>query len=129
MKIIAHGIDLVQLSRISSMRDKHGSHFLERVYTQKELDYAGDCKKTVERLAGRFAAKEAVLKLMGTGLRGKMQWTDIEVLNDELGRPAVRLSGEVERLAAQKGIEQITISITHTADMAMASAVALADII
>jgi holo-[acyl-carrier protein] synthase len=111
------------------MRDKHGSHFLERVYTQKELDYAGDCKKTVERLAGRFAAKEAVLKLMGTGLRGKMQWTDIEVLNDELGRPAVRLSGEVERLAAQKGIEQITISITHTADMAMASAVALADII
>ncbi len=127
MKIIAHGIDLVHFGRIASMRDKHGRHFLDRVYTERELQYAGDNAKTVERLAGRFAAKEAVLKLIGTGLRGKMLWTDIEVVNDELGRPVVSIDGEVKAVAQKNGIEQITISITHTADFAMASAVAFAD--
>lgn len=129
MKIIAHGIDMVNLERISSMVTKHGDHFIKRVYTPGEIAYAGGNKKTTERFAGRFAAKEAVLKLIGTGLRGKMQWTDIEVLNDDLGRPIVSISGEVEVVAKKNGIEQITISITHTAELAMASAVAFADVL
>jgi holo-[acyl-carrier protein] synthase len=128
MKIIAHGIDLVSIERIVSMVSRHGSHFLERVYTPGEIEYAGSGKKSGERLAGRFAAKEAVLKLIGTGLRGKMDWKDIEVLNDHLGRPGVTIRGEVKVFAERQGIEQITISITHTRDTAMASAVALADI-
>ena len=129
MKIIAHGIDLVSLKRISSMVKKHEEHFLARVYTEKEIAYAGSNKKRIERLAGRFAAKEAVLKLIGTGLRGKMSWKDIEVVNDDLGRPVVAISGEVKAVADKHGIEQITISITHTADLAMASAVAFAEVL
>jgi holo-[acyl-carrier protein] synthase len=129
MKIISHGIDLVSIERIREMVSRHGSHFLERVYTPGEIAYAGDNKKSAERLAGRFAAKEAVLKLIGTGLRGKMSWLDIETLNDELGRPLVSISGEVKAFADKHRIEQITISITHTHELAMASAVAFADVL
>lgn len=126
MKIL-HGIDLVQISRIALMVEKHNDHFLHRVFTPKEINYAGSGKKSFERLAGRFAAKEAVLKLIGTGLRGKMKWTDIELLNNHLGKPEVVLSGEVANVADNLGISKITISITHTADLAMASAVAIVD--
>ena len=69
--------------------------------------------------------KEAVLKLIGTGWRGKIAWTDIEVVNNEMGQPIVTITGEVEKLAAQMGITQISVSITHAADFAIASAVAL----
>ena len=129
MKTIAHGIDTVNISRIEDMVAKHGEHFLERVFTNREIAYAGTNKKRFERLAGRFAAKEAVLKLLGTGLRGKMKWTDIEVSNDYLGKPAVQLSGEVQIVAEKNGIEQIALSITHTSEIAMASVVAFADLL
>ena len=79
----------------------------------------------MEKLAGRFAAKEAILKLMGTGWRGKIAWTDIEVINNAKGQPEVTLTGEVEKIAAKLGIEHISVSITHTANFAIASAVAL----
>jgi holo-[acyl-carrier protein] synthase len=79
----------------------------------------------VEKLAGRFAAKEAVLKLLGTGWRGKIAWTDIEVINNSSGQPAVRMEGEVKRIADAAGVKEIAISITHTANFAIASAVAL----
>jgi holo-[acyl-carrier protein] synthase len=128
MNIIAHGIDMVSISRIEMMISKHGEHFLERVYTDCEIAYAGGGKKRFERLAGRFAAKEAVFKLIGTGLRGKMKWTDIEVLSDGLGKPLVELTGEAAFAVAKRGIERITVSITHTSGFAMASAVAVADI-
>jgi holo-[acyl-carrier protein] synthase len=80
----------------------------------------------VEKLAGRFAAKEAVLKLVGTGWRGKIAWTDIEIINNAAGQPEVTLSGEVRKIAEKLGIKHISISITHTANFAIASAVALA---
>jgi holo-[acyl-carrier protein] synthase len=126
MQIIAHGIDLVDFPRIEQMIERHGERFLDRVFTAAEQVYARGSRNTVEKYAGRFAAKEAVLKLVGTGWRGKIAWTDIEVTNDSAGRPAVRLSGEVKTIAARLGIKQISISITHTANFAMASAVALA---
>ena len=85
-------------------------------------------RNTVEKYAGRFAAKEAILKLLGTGWRGKIAWTDIEVTNNDAGRPEVTLSGEVKVIADRMGIGQISISITHTANFAIASAVALARI-
>ncbi len=107
------------------MLDKHNEHFLARVYTPTEIKAAGRGKKTAQYLAGRFAAKEAVLKLLSTGLIGKMRWTEIETTNDSLGKPEVSLSGEVLAVAEKAGIKNITISITHTADMAMASAVAI----
>ena len=125
MKIIAHGIDLVDFERIESMLDKHGKRFLDRVFTAREQSDADSVKMRSEKLAGRFAAKEAVLKLLGTGWRGKIAWTDVEVVNGPTGAPVVNISGEVKRIADQTGIEQITLSITHTANFAIASAVAL----
>jgi holo-[acyl-carrier protein] synthase len=125
MKIIAHGIDLVDFPRIEAMVARHGQRFMDRVFTEKEQADASAVKNTTEKLAGRFAAKEAVLKLIGTGWRGKIAWTDIEVVNNAMGQPIVEISGEVLRIAEEQGIEQITLSITHTADFAIASAVAL----
>jgi holo-[acyl-carrier protein] synthase len=126
MKIIAHGIDLVDFPRIEEMLKKHGDRFLDRIFTPREQSDADGIRNRVEKLAGRFAAKEAVLKLIGTGWRGEIAWTDIEVVNNELGQPKVNISGEVKRIADELQIEQITISITHTANFAIASAVALA---
>jgi holo-[acyl-carrier protein] synthase len=127
MGIIAHGIDLVDFPRIEDMVKRHGERFLDRVFTVVEQKYAQANKNGIEKLAGRFAAKEAVLKLVGTGWRGKIAWTDIEVVNTETGQPEVRLSGEVKKIADKLGITQISVSITHTANFAIASAVALAE--
>jgi holo-[acyl-carrier protein] synthase len=127
MKIIAHGIDLVDRPRIKQMLDRHGQRFLDRVFTANEQHYANANRDTVEKLAGRFAAKEAVLKLIGTGWRGKIAWTDIEVTNNPSGQPQVSLTGQVKTIATHLGITQISVSITHTANFAIASAIALAD--
>lgn len=125
MEIVAHGIDLVDCPRIEDMIKRHGERFINRVFTAAEQNYAEKNKDKIEKLAGRFAAKEAILKLMGTGWRGKIAWTDIEIVNNAAGQPEVTLSGEVERLAKKLGIKHISVSITHTANFAIASAVAL----
>jgi holo-[acyl-carrier protein] synthase len=125
MEIVAHGIDLVDFPRIEEMAKRHGERFLNRVFTATEQTYAEANKNGLEKLAGRFAAKEAILKLMGTGWRGKIAWTDIEIVNNPAGRPEVNLRGEVEKLAEKLGIKHISVSITHTANFAIASAVAL----
>jgi len=125
MEIVAHGIDLVDCPRIEEMIKRHGQRFIERVFTAAEQAYADANKDRVEKLAGRFAAKEAILKLMGTGWRGKIAWTDIEIVNNAAGQPEVTLDGEVKKLADKFGIKHISVSITHTANFAIASAVAL----
>jgi holo-[acyl-carrier protein] synthase len=125
MEIVAHGIDLVDCPRIEQMVERHGERFLKRVFTASERAYAEASRNTVEKLAGRFAAKVAILKLVGTGWRGKIAWTDIEVTNNPAGQPEVTLTGEVEEIATRLGIGHISISITHTANFAIASAVAL----
>jgi len=122
---IAHGIDLVDCPRIEKMLERHGQRFLERVFTPLEQDYAKKNKNRTEKLAGRFAAKEAVLKLLGTGWRGTIAWTDIEVVNNAAGQPEVSVSGEVEKIASKLGFKDINVSITHTANFAIASAVAI----
>ena len=125
MKIIAHGIDLVDFGRIEKMLEKHPKRFLDRVFTPTEQTDADSTKNRIEKLAGRFAAKEAVMKLIGTGWRDGIAWTDIEVVNNPLGQPIVTITGKVKELADQQGVEQITLSITHTSNFAIASAVAL----
>ena len=107
MKIIAHGIDLVDFPRIEAMLDRHGERFLDRVFTERERSDADSTKNRIEKLAGRFAAKEAILKLLGTGWRGKIAWTDIEITNNTKGQPVVELGGEVKRLALECQIEQV----------------------
>lgn len=127
MEIVAHGIDLVDCPRIEQMIQRHGERFIKRVFTAAEQAYAQANKNDVEKLAGRFAAKEAILKLMGTGWRGRIAWTDIEIINNAAGQPEVTLAGEVEKIADKLGIKHISVSITHTANFAIASAVALAE--
>jgi len=126
MEIVAHGIDLVDCPRIEQMMQRHGERFIKRVFTAAEQAYAEANKNEIEKLAGRFAAKEAILKLMGTGWRGKIAWTDIEIINNAVGQPEVTLCGEVKKIAENLGIKHISVSITHTANFAIASAVALA---
>jgi holo-[acyl-carrier protein] synthase len=125
MEIVAHGIDLVDCPRIEDMVKRHGERFIDRVFTAAEQAYAESNKNSIEKLAGRFAAKEAILKLLGTGWRGKIAWTDIEITNNSAGQPEVALTGEVKKIADELGIKHVSVSITHTANFAIASAVAL----
>lgn len=122
MSIVGHGIDLVECERIARMLDSHGARFLERVLTQAERALAARHQDPTQFVAGRWASKEAILKLIGTGWRGQISWTDMEVLPDELGRPLVTLSGETARRAAELGIRSVLLSITHTKSNAAASA-------
>ena len=123
MTVIAHGIDMVDCERLGRSIARHGRRFLQRIYTPAELAYCEDRKRCTEHLAGRFAVKEAVMKVLGTGWRGGIAWTDIEVSNDPLGRPEVVLSGRCRELADEMGLETILVAITHVETMAMASAI------
>lgn len=126
-KILGHGIDLVEVHRIEELAERYGERFLARVFTETELEYCRARKRRWEHLAGRFAVKEAVLKAIGTGWRGQIAWTDVAVVNDPLGRPTVVLGGHTKMLAEQKGIVEIQISISHTDQHAIASALALGE--
>jgi holo-[acyl-carrier protein] synthase len=126
MPILGHGIDIVETSRIRALVDNHGQHFLDRVFTPAEQAYASkNPKRYFEHLAGRFAAKEAVLKVLGTGWRGGIAWTDVEVTKETSGQPRIVLSGECERVAKQQGIERWLISISHIETHATASAIGM----
>jgi len=123
MNLVAHGIDMVDCARMGEVVSRHGERFLKRVFTPAELDYCLSRKRQVEHLAGRFAAKEAVLKVLGTGWREGIRWTDIEIRNEPSGRPVVRLSGRCRRLAEELGLGDVLISISHISSHAIASAV------
>lgn len=126
MSVIGHGLDLVECVRIAKVFENHGQRFLDRILTLAEQEWAKQYKAPIPFIAGRFAAKEAILKMIGTGWRGGIAWTDMEVLPDSLGRPVVTLTGETARLAAQLGIKRILLSITHTEQHAAASAIGTA---
>jgi holo-[acyl-carrier protein] synthase len=122
MQIIAQGLDLIDIERIEAIWQEHPDRFLDRILTPAEREYCERKKFPLPHIAGRFAAKEAILKVMGTGWRGQIAWTDIEILNDEAGQPHVTLSGYTGELAAKMGITRMLISITHTSQFAAASA-------
>lgn len=123
--IIGHGIDLVENRRIADLIEKHGEHFLTRVYTENERAYADASKKrSIEHLAARFAAKEAVLKAIGTGWRSGIAWTDIEITRRPAGRPEVTFTNRAEQIANDLKISNWNISLSHTKTHAIASAIA-----
>jgi holo-[acyl-carrier protein] synthase len=123
MDIVAHGIDMVDCTRLREMIDRHGQKFLDRIFTKAEQRYCRDKKRATEHLAGRFAAKEAVLKVLGTGWRDGITWTDIEVRNSPSGQPSVRLSGRCRTIADELGLASVLISISHIGTHAIASAI------
>src|SRR6185369_1891003 len=126
MAILGHGIDIVETRRIAELLENHGERFLERCFTPAEREYCyRNSKRHIEHLAGRFAAKEAVLKVLGTGWRGGIQWTDIEVLKEPSGQPRIKLTGECERIAGELGIMCWHVSTSHIETHATASAIGL----
>jgi holo-[acyl-carrier protein] synthase len=127
MNILAHGIDMVDCDRLQQSLDQHGQRFLDRVFTPLEQDYCNRRKKSaIQSLAGRFAVKEAVLKVLGTGWTNGIAWTDIEVRNTSAGQPKVFLTGRCKEIADQLGITEIHISISHIETHAIASAIGVA---
>ncbi len=127
MNGIAHGVDMVECARMRQIVDRHGSRFLQRVFTPAELEYCLAKRRSIEHLAGRFAAKEAVLKVLGTGWRKGISWTDVEIHNAPSGRPLVKLTGLCRTIADEQGLGTIVISISHVGSHALASAIATAD--
>jgi len=114
------GVDAAEIPRIRAARDRWGQRFLDRVYTPAEQAY---CRGRAERLAGRFAAKEAVSKALGTGIRS-LRWRDIEILPNRRGRPTVYLHGKAADRARAMGGEWLSVSITHTDELAVAFVIA-----
>jgi holo-[acyl-carrier protein] synthase len=97
----------------------------ETIFTGPELRYCRGKRRATEHLAARFAAKEAVLKALGTGLGQRMRWTDVEIVNEVLGRPVVRLHGEVAAWARRQGLAEVDVSLAHTSELAVAHALAV----
>ncbi len=118
--ILRTGVDLIEISRVADVIARHGKHYLERVYTPAELE---QCGKNVESLAGRFAAKEAVAKALGTGI-GNVTWREIEILGDEQNAPKLYLYGNAESISKQLGLSEWSVSISHSMSHAVAVAVA-----
>ena len=118
--IISTGIDIVEVYRIAETMTRT-PRFAERVFTPAERDYC-DAKgaAAAQSYAGRFAAKEAFLKAIKTGWRGKITWHDIEILNDSDGVPILRVRGEAAKILADRGAEVTHLSISHTAEHAVA---------
>ena len=123
MSVVGHGVDMVDCRRLGELIDRYGQRFLERVFTPGELSYANARRRRLEHLAGRFAVKEAVLKVLGTGWAGGIRWTDIEVVTDPSGRPRLKLTGQCRQIAEQMHIGDILVSISHIETHAIASAV------
>jgi holo-[acyl-carrier protein] synthase len=118
--IVGIGIDLAEVSRIREAIERHGQRFIQRIYTEKEIAYVERKANKYERYAGRFAAKEAGMKAIGTGWKRGVRWRDFEVTNLPSGRPTLQLHGEAAKFAEQLGVRNIALSITHTAAEGMA---------
>jgi holo-[acyl-carrier protein] synthase len=118
---LATGVDLIEIARVEEVIARHGKHYLERIYTLDELE---QCGKNVESLAGRFAAKEAVAKALGTGI-GDVAWKDIEILGDEQNAPVLNLYGTAQQKANELGLMHWSVSISHSQSHAIAFAVAV----
>ena len=114
------GIDLVEVKRIQKAAERRGERFLKRIFTERERAYCQKKSNEYGSLAARFAAKEAVFKALGTGWSMGAKWTDIEVINDALGKPEVVLHGKIKELV---GTKHVAISLTHTREYAQAVAV------
>ncbi len=121
--IVGLGVDLVEVRRIAGAIERHGTSFLRRIFTPREIAYCESHRAKFERYAGRFAAKEAAMKALGTGWRRGVRFVDIEVVRESSGRPVLQLSGVARQIAEQMGVRHITISITHNHDTALAQVI------
>lgn len=125
MEIVGIGTDIVECLRIKRMIERYGELFLRRVYTDREILYCHGRKRTTEHFAGRWAAKEAILKCLGTGWSHGICWTEIEIRHDPAGKPHVMVCGAVKDHVEKLGIANILLSMSHCRAYATAYALAM----
>ena len=121
--IVGSGIDLAEIGRIRHSIERYGDRFLSRIYTAREQAYCLRKRNAAESFAARFAAKEAGAKALGTGISRGVSWLEIEVLRQPGGRPTLQFHGRAAQFAARLGAVHVALSLTHTAELAMASVV------
>jgi holo-[acyl-carrier protein] synthase len=121
--IVGLGVDIAEVGRVKAAIERHGETFLRRVYTAREREYCERFRNKFERYAGRFAAKEAAMKALGTGWGRGVRWVDVEVVREKGGRPTMALSGEAGKVAERLGVKHIALSITHTETQALAQVI------
>jgi holo-[acyl-carrier protein] synthase len=127
MELVGHGIDIVELARIAASLRSSSDDFLEATFTDAERDMAGETAVWAVYYGGRLAAKEAVVKALGTGFSGEVSWADVEILRLPSGQPEVRLSGGAKAVADGLGVTRWLLSISHSSTFAVASAVAVSE--
>jgi holo-[acyl-carrier protein] synthase len=121
--IVGLGIDIAEINRIEAAIRRYGDHFLRRLFTPAEIEYCEGYRNRFERYAGRFAAKEAAMKALGTGWSRGVRWVDIEVVREASGRPTLRLSGRASEVASGLGVRHIAVTITHAGNTALAEVI------
>ena len=121
--IVGTGVDLTEVPRIRASIERFGAKFIERIYTPAEIAYVERKANKYERYAARFAAKEAGMKAIGTGWRGGITWRDFEVANLPSGKPTLRFYGVAASMAEALGVRSVALSLSHTADLAMAQVI------
>jgi len=118
--IVGTGVDIAEVARIKAAVERFGERFLSRVFTPEVVRYALSKANAVERLAARFAAKEAAMKAIGTGLRHGVTWHDVEVVRLPGGRPILKFSGKAAEFAERLGCKRAHLSLSHTKEQAIA---------
>jgi holo-[acyl-carrier protein] synthase len=121
--IVGLGVDIAEIDRIEAAIVRRGRAFIQRVFTPAEIAYCERHRHQAERYAGRFAAKEAAMKALGTGWRRGVRWVDIEVVREPSGKPTLKFSGVTRAIADRLGVKHIAITITHTGNMALAEVI------
>ena len=121
--IVGTGIDIAEVPRIAESIDRFGDRFLNRVFTEGEIRYCESKANRVERFAARFAAKEAAMKALGTGWNHGVRWRDVEVFRAPGHRPTIKFHGRAAKFAAKMRVRNISLSLSHTAEQAIASVV------
>ena len=122
MTILGIGMDIVETKRIADSLERFGDRFLNRVFLEGEIAYSKSMKFPHLHLAARFAAKEAISKAFGTGIGRELGWRDLEIIREPSGAPKVKLHGRAESYAKSRGVREIHVSLSHTADYGAASA-------
>lgn len=118
--IVGTGIDICEVDRIRKAVERWGDRFVRRIYTPGEIAYVSRKANKYERMAARFAAKEAGMKAIGTGWRGGVRWQDFEVVNQRSGKPTLQFHGKAKQYADRLGVQNIALSLTHTSQQGMA---------
>ncbi|MBN2054152.1 holo-ACP synthase [bacterium] len=118
--IIGLGLDILDIARLQCMLDRHGGEFKKRVFSDDEIAYCDAKRDPAQHFAARFAAKEAFLKALGCGLRHGIEWLDMEIELDDLGKPTLKIRGVAEKELAKRAVQRIHVSMTHVQQCAAA---------